>query len=193
MSVSETLEGNGTPDPRYVQPRRTRLGRPPNVTNKPFFSTLRTKLRPRQRTALEHQFPARFPWADGEWQAKMTAWHYTMRKHKTLRWLRSMQRRHSESTHTISLVKDTQVIYALYHISLPRRLYVGQTINSAFTRFQEQRFRFTRSDVPSVPFVRAGLKRLTHSTNTWHMSDGKVSGFSLWRRSRGNIPEHLLA
>ena len=67
----------------------------------------------------------------------MTAWHYTMQKHQTLRWLRTMQSRHSPTTEVISPVKDVQVIYALYHISLPRRIYVGQTINTAFHRFKQ--------------------------------------------------------
>ena len=67
----------------------------------------------------------------------MTAWHYTMCKNKTLRWLREMKRRHSTTTDIISPVKDTQVIYALYQISLPRRLYVGQTGNTAFDRFKK--------------------------------------------------------
>ena len=67
----------------------------------------------------------------------MTAWHYTMHKCKTLRWLRSMQARHSPTKHIISPVKDTKVIYALYHIALPKRIYVGQTLNTAFKRFRQ--------------------------------------------------------
>jgi hypothetical protein len=133
---SEALGGNCRPEPRHAQPRRTRQKRSSTLRNDSFNKTIRLTLRPRQRESLEHQFPARICWRDGEWQAKMTAWHYTMCKNKTLRWLREMKSRHSTTTDIISPVKDTQVIYALYHISLPRRIYVGQTGKTAFDRFK---------------------------------------------------------
>ena len=123
-TLSTVSNGNGG---------RLRIAKHHNLA---FFRTLRNNPGPDRRRLLNEQFPSRIAWTDGRWKAIMTAWHYTMQKSKTLRWLRSMQARHSPTTHILSPVKDTQVIYALYHIDLPRRIYVGQTITTAFERFQ---------------------------------------------------------
>ena len=138
--MGESGEGVLEPEPRAdLSVLRTRGTRRPRKSNRniAFNRTLSAKLNHRQREALEHQFPARFPWTEGRWKVIMTNWHYTVRKCKTLRWLQSMQARHSPNVQKISPVKETQVIYALYHISLPRRIYVGQTLNTAYERFQQ--------------------------------------------------------
>ena len=178
LPSSEALGGNCRPKPRHAQPRRSRQKRSSTLCKFAFHNTIR--LRPSQRESLEHQFPAHICWKDGEWQAKMTAWHYTMCKNKTLRWLREMKRRHSTTTDIISPVKDTQVIYAVYHISLPRRLYVGQTGNTAFDRFKKH-VQCAKS------IFRDGIAEgeKAPSISTWRTSAGRDSGYSPWKGSRG--------
>ena len=107
----------------------------PKPTLQNVFATVNRPITPEQRIRLAPQFPLRISWASGIWQSKMTAWHYTVNKCKTLQRLRRLKAVHSNTSVTLSPVKTTQVIYVLYDIRCVNRLYVGQTMTTAFDRF----------------------------------------------------------
>jgi len=132
--TTEAVGGERTA-PAQITARSARRSK--SLSARAFYSFLHRIISPDQRKRLEHQFPERFTWRDNFWQARMTAWHYTVRKCKILRWLRTMQKRHSPTPQILSPTQHTQVIYVLYHIRNPRRLYVGQTRRTAFRRFTE--------------------------------------------------------
>ena len=183
-TLSTVSNGNGG---------RLRIAKHHNLA---FYRTLRNNPGPDRRRLLNEQFPSRIAWTDGRWKAIMTAWHYTMQKSKTLRWLRSMQARHSPTTHILSPVKDTQVIYALYHIDLPRRIYVGQTITTAFERFQRhvgnaRRIFKTGDNGWTEPLHRHNVWLLPHSTASTFKSSNQAS--LIFTKTRLSAPSKLLA
>lgn len=107
----------------------------PNIST--YFHMATRTITPSTRKRLEPQFPPRIPWASGLWQSKMTAWHYTVKKCKTLKRLRNIHAARSPTPEILSPVKTTQVIYVLYDIRSVNRLYVGQTKLTAFERFTQ--------------------------------------------------------
>jgi hypothetical protein len=105
-----------------------------------FQKDTNRRLTPSERAHLLDQFPTTaYRWKTLKALSKLTHWiHSPHTKCKQLKRLKTQRDKKAEGKPgPLSLTKDKNIIYAMYHTSCPDRLYVGQTIKDGYTRFKE--------------------------------------------------------